>query len=121
MSIFEIILIGYMVNIVSIVLVMLFSLLDGLLRYSFQDKVQYMKNILELQKNLNELRSIKQDLRNKNISTLIQEDLYILFPFAGILVFLNIFIRFITFSLTEHVINKSRRRIEELKVRLNEK
>jgi len=119
MGILEIIGIGYLVNILGLLLIITMSILEFYIRF-YMNKVDAMKGLLVLQAATKKFEDTKQACRNLKISPFIGRESHILFPFATLIVFVISFIKFLQLSLVDYIFYKVSRNTEELENRIKD-
>ena len=84
MSILEIVILGYIVNMFMFVLIMFMTLVETLSKMLFADKVEMAKEVLALEKARGNWLSAKEICRTKGIPSFDPKNLHMLFPFASV-------------------------------------
>lgn len=87
MTLFDIILLGYAVNFIAFILMAIVFILSALMNIGNE---KYTLHIIELEKLKQNMDSTKEKLKEKNLSTQIQRDYIIYFPFAMVIELLSV-------------------------------
>lgn len=122
MSLLEIILLGYLVNIGSFIVVIILLIMDSIFITPFLDKVYIAKRLILLEKSKVELEQTKKEFKIYNKIPFIQEDLVMLFPFAYLIYAIKYIIEFFHLTLIDTIIyqtiyknNKLRKKLVDIK------
>ena len=118
MTILEIILLGLIVNIMSVGVMLVLGIVISITK-SIVDPINQTSEFMEVQKKFDELKALKLDLKNKGISNTLTDDFKILFPYAGILVALTFMYGVVTQGINLTFYKEFERKIELLESRLD--
>jgi len=85
MSILEIVILGYVVNMLMFVLFMFMTLVETISKMLFADRVEMAKEVLALEKARGNWISAKEICKTKGILSFDPRNLHMLFPFASVI------------------------------------
>ena len=118
MTILEIILLGLIVNIMSVGVMLVLGIVISITN-SIIDPINQTFEFMKVQNKFDELKALKLDLKNKGISNTLADDFKILFPYAGILVALTFMYGVVTQGINLTFYKEFERKIELLESRLD--
>jgi len=120
MSILEIMVLGYVINVVALMMVFLLIIIQSFIKMSFLDNVDKMK-VITYQKSIwNEYLSAKERMKILKLNPLESKDFILLFPFAYVLEFLVFFWHFLKFDLDVFIFEGIKSKTQRMKDRIKE-